>query len=287
MFNFPLEPISLSQEGIISPLWEALRLNNKLQFAEYSFANIFFSRRIHNYAFIPSDPPFVFGNSINGDPYLIPTISPLELSETIINYLKDQSLPLFPITDEWLDKLPHTKACMSRANSDYLFTKEKLSTLKGRELSSRRNLIHQLEKHHHLEVKMLTSKEILDALKVLEIWQQEAKQSPEQNDYFACKDALQYMEKLQLFGRILYVDGEPKGFTIGELLTPNTAYVHYAKSDHHLKGVAVYLFQDFARFVSDEVEWINLAQDLDLPSLRQAKKAYHPDKLLSKWRVLL
>lgn len=284
MLNFPLEPINLSHEKVLAPLWEKLCLDHHLQYAEYSFANVFLSRRVHSYSFIASDPPFVCGN--HGNLYLIPTIAPENLSKRVINELRECSLALYPIKHDWLATLNGVETFMCRANSDYLFTKSKLSTLKGRALSSRRNLIHQLLNQHQIEVIPLTATQLGDAHAVLELWQQQTTQSKEQNDYYACRDALRYLEHLSLFGRILYVDGKPKGFTIGELLTPTTAYVHYAKSDHQTKGVGVFLFQDFAGSVPDQVEWINLAQDLGLSSLRQAKEAFQPDLLLHKWRII-
>ena len=75
------------------------------------------------------------------------------------------------------------------------------------------------------------------------------------------------------------------GFVIGELLTPKTAVLRFAKSLRSLKGVTPFLYQDFALHLPETVQWVNLEEDMGIPSLRQGKKAYAPDQLLSKWRI--
>ena len=93
------------------------------------------------------------------------------------------------------------------------------------------------------------------------------------------------MDTLGLCGRIAYANGVPIGFTLGELLTPTTALLHFAKSLHSVKGATPYLYKDFASHLPASVQWINLEQDLGIPALRKAKEAYAPDQLLTKWKA--
>ena len=98
------------------------------------------------------------------------------------------------------------------------------------------------------------------------------KEPKEKTDYYQTIEALELMDRLELFGRIVYADGEPAGFTLGDLITPKTALMQFSKAVHSFKGVTPYLYQDFAKNVPESVEWINLEQDLGIPSLRQSKK---------------
>ena len=197
------------------------------------------------------------------------------------------TIHLFPIPEQWLPLLEQNLQSIysCRGQTDYIFGVEKIETLKGRSLSSRRNLLHQLEGEHRLESRELTKETKQDAIAVLERWQKESSVPKEENDYYPCLEALELMDRLKLSGRIAYADGEPIGFTIGEMLTPQTSLLHIAKPLHSVKGAAVFLYQDFASHLPDSVEWINFEQDLGIPSLRQAKSAYDPDLLLTKWHV--
>lgn len=277
------QPISLEHQAVLSERLKMLCLNTGLQFAEYSFANMYLFRRQHAYAFIDGEYPLIRGKFNRGGDYYIPV-------GRFDDYLKRGTsgpLTFFPIPEAWLlDADPsHHEANFSRDDSDYLYCVQKLKTLSGGSLSSRRNLLYQFEARHNVESRPLTQDVIPDALKVLERWQQDSQQPKEKTDYYSCCDAFDNLRVLGLAGRVVYADGEPAGFIVGELLTPSTALFHLSKSIHHYKGVTPFLYQDFAKSLPDTVEWINLEQDLGLSSLRRAKEAYDPDILLPKYRV--
>lgn len=280
-------PLSLDHQAALSALWRPLCVSNNLQFAEYSYANAFLFRRQHHFTFIDCDPPHVRGEFQSGQSYYIPTCLPRECFSETIRKCVDGPVTLFPIPESWLADFTthHPKIQSCRQDSDYLFRTEKLKTLSGRALSSRRNLLHQFESHHVAESKPFTAASVEDALKVLEEWQENSQLPKEKTDYFSCRDAFDHFTRLELTGRIAYAEGIPVGFAIGELLTPKTAVLHLLKSIRSYKGVTPFLYRDFVTHLPEGVEWINLEQDLGIPSLRAAKEAYEPDLLLPKYRV--
>lgn len=284
-----VQPLSLEHQSILNGLWQPLCLENDLQFAEYSFANAYLFRRQHNYQFIDCDPPLVRGEFHPGKYYYIPTCQPKDCYNEAIKKIVNSQVTLFPIPEMWISDFeslhPLMKSC--RQDSDYLYRAEKLKTLSGRALSSRRNLLHQFEAQHVVESKELTPDVVADAIKVLDEWQSHSGEPKEKTDYFSCMDALYNLEPLKLKGRIVYAEGLPVGFIIGEMLTPKTALFHLSKSLHSYKGVTPFLYQDFANRQQASVEWINLEQDLGIPALRQAKEAYEPDLLLPKFRLTI
>lgn len=283
------EPLSLEHQQQISSLWESLRLKYDLQFAEYSFANAFLFRRKHDYQVLAGNPAYVMGKFDQKHCYFIPTCAPAELKLDHLEQLLCETSCLYPIPEDWLSYFEsfHPVITFCRGESDYLYKTSKLQTLSGRALSSRRNLLHQFQDNHAIQSKELSQEELGNVVALLDKWQEHSQQDKQSTDYLACKDAITYFERLKLLGRITYADGAPVGFTIGELLTPKTALMHFAKSLHEVKGVTPHLYQDFATHLPDSVEWINLEQDLCIPALRQAKEAYDPDRLLNKWRVEL
>jgi uncharacterized protein len=229
----------------------------------------------------------VQGKFPDGHRFFIPTVPPLNLKFKLPQNTREIGYCFYPITDKWCSDFEKMGMHVSsdRADADYLFHVSKLKTLSGRELSSRRNLLNQLESSHLLESEPMTAENMHLALDILEKWQEQTKKAKENMDYFSCKEALENFRRLDLFGRITIADGVPIAFTIGELLTPTTALMHFAKSLKHYKGATVYLYKDFASHLPANIEWINLEQDLGIPALRQAKEAYHPDMLLTKWRA--
>jgi len=271
--------LSLDHLSTLRPLWKELCLKFDLRFAEYSFANNFLFRERHHYVFVDSDPPYIVGQFDDGKKYTIPTLPPSQCSKQISDCL-------FPIPEEWLAyfEKEYTFSC-SDNDSDYLFQKEHLALLSGRQRASRRNLIHQLEEDYTLTSAIINQNEAQDVLTILEEWQLQSHKNKAETDYFPALDALNHREVLELFGCIVYANGRPAGYVLGELLTPKIALLHTAKALRQYKGMMPYLFRDFAQKLPGSVLWINLEQDLGLPSLRQAKNAYQPDQLAKKWKV--
>lgn len=276
--------VSLNHQPILSPLLKELCERYDLQFPEYSFANIFAFRRQHRYVIVDGDPPYIMGQFLDEKtPFITPTLHP---EEFLKRYPQLKNQCLYPIPESWLSSLQRYKKTSERADSDYLFKPQKFQ-LKGRHLSSRRNLLHQLEEHYSLEIVPLSQNRLADALKVLNGWQQTTGKSEEETDYFPNLDTLENFTQLELFGQIAYADGVPFGYTIGEKLTTTTVLLHQAKSLHQYKGAIPFLYQEFAKSLDQTTKWINMEQDLGMPNLRQAKLAYEPDFLLPKWRVFI
>lgn len=195
---------------------------------------------------------------------------------------------LFPILEKWLptlqDKFPHAE--FKDADSDYLFATNKLLFLPGRHLGKKRNLIKHLQIQHQVLGENLVS-QLEDAYKILENWQKEHSDSPVETDYKACLECIQNFHNLNLDGRIVYVDGSPAGFTIGERLTKDCYCVHFCKGLRSITGLYQFLYQDLAYSKREICFWINLEQDLGLPSIRESKQSYLPDKMLRKWRLYI
>lgn len=282
-------PLTLDHQKVLEGLWKPLCVAHDLQYSEYSFANNYINRSRHAFCYIDNDPPFLRGEFKPGSYYYIPTRAPKDISLRSLSAIGESSICLFPVPEKWLDDFhkyhPGLKSC--RSDTDYLFTVEKLKTFPGRALSSRRNLLTQLLYHHKMESKPLAQKDISEAVAVLDKWQEQSGQPKEKTDYFPCLDSLKYLERLGLFARIAYADGQAVGFTVGEILTPTTVQMLMAKALHAYHGLTAYLYQDFAMHLPHSIQWIDLEQDLGLPSLRRAKEAYEPDVLLPKWRVTI
>lgn len=278
-----ITPILLEHQEILTPLWRKLCAENDIKLCEYSFSNAFLFQRNHSYRFVDAEIPYVQGEFEDGTLFFIPSFPPDH--PFIQSLLKEKAI--FPIPDTWLHHFPSSSynKISSRENSDYLYSKHKLATLEGRHLSSRRNLLHQLEENYFMTSKHLDENNIDVALSLLEHWQEESGLTKEKTDYFSCKKGLENFHRLGLGGRIAYADDFPIGFTLYDHFCSQTAFLISAKSLKQYKGATPYLYKDFAINLPDSVQWINLEQDLGIPSLQHAKMAYVPDLIADKWLI--
>jgi len=254
--------------------------------SEYSFANLYLFRNEHLYEVIFGEDIYIKGKTRDHFTYLMPTSLPQKICCGEIKNLLEGIDFLFPIQEDWLEELKSKSLEIASVSgdSDYLYTVEKLDKLPGRQLSSRRNLLKQFNEHYpEHTVKPIDRSNAVDALTVLEQWKE---QVGVEGDYANCKEALELIERLKLTGYITYANSKtPVGFTLGEPLNEKTFVVHFAKGVQNYKGIYPFLYSHLAESLEGQFEWMNLEQDLGIPTLAQAKQAYEPDKILPKLRV--
>lgn len=278
------EPINLSHQALLQDRFRRLNIS----IAEYSFANIYLFRKKHRFELVKIENEiFIKGMTRDGFSYLMPTVDPATLSPVFLKSLRELAQIFFPIPDSWIPFFESLcgEPIFKDEESDYLFQTSKLAAFPGRHLSNKRNLVKQLFQHHEIQSETLTD-QFDDALTILEKWQQEEADSND-TDYTACKEALQLFHPLKLMGRLIYIDQLPAAFHIGEKIGNDCYAVHFTKASREVKGLYQFLYQDLAQFVEGNCSWINLEQDLGIPSLHQAKQSYLPDQMLHKWRIKL
>lgn len=242
--------------------------------SEYSFANLYLFRYVHDYRLETDLLPLIRGKTRGGESYIMPLTKPYK---PYLALLKEGEY-LFPITD--LDGLEAFPNKVFDGERDYMYEVDKLKLMPGRKLSSRRNLIHQFENAVDPRIENLSSRLMQDALKVLDQWRNE-----KEGDYDSCKEALLLMDELDLFGILVYDNKEPLGFVLGEMQDSEHYLMHFAKAKREQKGVTPFLYQSVASRLDEKVKWINLEPDLGIDELARAKEAYEPDLLLKKYRI--
>lgn len=178
----------------------------------------------------------------------------------------------------------------NKKNWDYIYEREKLASLSGKILHKKKNLVNQFSRLYSPDFRVLESGNgsIGQALAVLEEWQKERENFEDKSfyDYYPAKEALENFSLLGFSGAIVYIDGIPAGFTLGEKIPGIPHYaVHFEKGLPRFKGIYQYLNQAYARLISEDIEFINREQDLGDEGLRQAKLSYKPYGMIKKFSI--
>lgn len=279
------EPLEIRHKDL---LFERLRAVT-VPVSEYSFANLYLFREAHRYEVAVGDCVCVRGRTYDGGTYLMP-VEPSSLTgpDRIRELLREADF-LFPIPEQWLDRFPSAEFTVSYrdGDADYLYTVAKMSTYAGRRLHKKRNLLKQFTEAHRHEALPLTNDRLDDARSVLDAWRRELTGDPAETDYGPCAEALARYDELVLCGGIVYADGEPAGFALGEEINDETFALHFAKGRTVFKGIYQYLFNSFAKVLPPKYRYLNLEQDLDKENLRVFKSSYVPDVMVPKAWVSL
>jgi hypothetical protein len=278
-----IEKLDLHHKDLLVPRLKAAHI----ALSEYSFANLYLFRRNHAYEVITDREIFIKGISYDGRAYLMPTVDARTLDPQYLKDLMTDVEFLFPVPEAWLPSFDERsfEVSFTGGDADYLYTVEKMSTLGGRRLHKKRNLLKQFLEMYEHDARPLTNDKLDEARFVLDDWMKTSKMNPGDTDYGPCREALDRYEELVLCGGIYYAGGEPAGFVLGEELGEDTFVLHFAKARTKFKGIYQYLFNTFAKILPPKYKYLNLEQDLDQENLRVFKGSYVPDTMLRKARV--
>jgi hypothetical protein len=177
-----------------------------------------------------------------------------------------------------------------RDNHDYVYRREDLAELPGRHLASKRNQVQQCLRDHDCAYEELTPDMIDDVRQLQDRWCEErncGKNPGLCDEYNAIQELLDNWEELRVFGGAVRIEGRLEAYTVGESLNPTTAVVHVEKAMTAFDGLYQVINQWFCREALGDFEYVNREQDLGISGIRRAKKSYHPDHMVRKYRLQL
>jgi uncharacterized protein len=279
------EKLGLQHKDVLTPLLKEAQAG----LSEYTFANLYLFRGNHDYEVIKDRIIFIKGKSYDHQTYLMPTVDLRTVDLGPFKELLASVDFLFPIPEPWLTAFPsgQFEIAFNEGDADYVFTVEKMSTYKGRNLHKKRNLLAQFLKLYPHDALPLTQERLDQARFILDDWQATSEMNAADTDYAACREALDRYDELVLCGGIYYAEGEPAGFVLGEEVSDETFVLHFAKARTRFKGIYQFMFNNFAKILPPKYKYLNLEQDLDKENLRVFKASYVPDMMMRKARVRL
>lgn len=194
-----------------------------------------------------------------------------------------------------LCEIPGIAIKPSFVSGDYIYDMQKMITLSGASLGSKRNARNKFIKHHpNARTEPFSSADIPACIELLETWEDDKQTkdpdfSYDKNEIMrrnietaGCKKALHEWQDLKLTGMTLYTEDKLIGFTFGEALTPSQASIVFEKTHPDYDGSSAYIFAEFCRQYWWEYKECNAGDDASSQSIRFTKDLYRPIRLLNK-----
>ncbi len=180
-----------------------------------------------------------------------------------------------------------------RNNDEYIYLSEKLITLSGKKLQSKRNHINRFKKENpDWEYSPIYSgKDVEECMNMLDEWEEDknevSKDKSLRYDYIATKIMLENLKDLDLKAGSIKINGKIVAFSVGERLVDDTFVVHVEKAFADVNGAYTIMNQQFIEHEASAFKYINREDDLGLESLRKAKLSYQPDIMLHEGIIKL
>lgn len=262
---------------------------------EYSFTSNFIWREIYQLSAARFEDRVVVMSNPDNPSFIFPSgEGPVEpVVRAIYDYVTErgQKLVFNTLINEDREKLEAAfpgkfNIIPDRNDYDYIYDAQRLISLSGKKLSSKRNHINRFKatvRDWHYEA--ITHENIEDARKMSLEWCILAGCRDDESLYdesCAVEQSFKHFFDLNLKGGILYAEGRPIAFSIGEALNEDTFVVHVEKAFHDIQGAYQLINQEFARAEAQGFTWINREDDAGDEGLRKAKLSYYPDFFVEK-----
>lgn len=175
-----------------------------------------------------------------------------------------------------------------RDSDEYVYLKEKLISLSGRALHKKKNHMNYFKNTYAYEAKRITRDMIPEIKafvenardgKTFDADEMESLRMEEE----AIAQVLEFVDDKSVFSCAIFMDGKIQAFSIGELLSSDTAVAHFEKANDEYRGLYQVICSEFCKLLPEDVVYVNREEDMGLPNLRKAKEALKPDHMEEKY----
>ncbi len=178
-----------------------------------------------------------------------------------------------------------------RENYDYVYRKDDLIELKGRNYHAKKNHLNYFKANNEYTYEVMTPEHTDEAMAFIRAFD-EHKDIPASEMQFlemeerAMTDALRNVGDLYR-GGIVRIDGKIEALYLWGRLGAYTAVEHVEKANAQYRGLYQLINNEFCRNLPEHIKFVNREEDMGLQNLRKAKLSLKPSKLVQKFIVTI
>lgn len=209
---------------------------------------------------------------VRGIPFIIRSVTPEN-----VEYLKT----LYP------DKFTyHT----SPDFNDYIYLTEKLGSLAGKKLHSKRNHINRFKENNpDWSYEKITDQNLPEVCEMSRKWCEINGCNDDdelKKEACAVRVALKNLEALDLRAGLLRAGGQVIAFSIGRRINSDTFGVHVEKAFYDIQGAYPMINQQFVQAEMEGFTYVNREEDTGDEGLRKAKQSYYPVMMVERYSAV-
>lgn len=267
------------------------------QSCELCFGYLFMWSRIYDNLIAKKGNMLIVKNSFGNDNQYSMPIGNGDIEEALNFIIEDaksenKRCRIFGVTATQTEKLESINPGMfefvsDRNLFDYIYSVERLATLSGKKLHSKRNHIANFKKLNPEWIyEKIDETNIKDCIEMHKDWiavnVTDEFKNDYQNEFKAVSVGFENYFELGFSGGLLRLNGKVIAYTFGEKISGDIFCTHFEKAYSSIRGVYPFINQLFAQNNLSSYKYVNREEDMGLESLRKAKLSYHPDILLEK-----
>ena len=265
---------------------------------ERTFVNVYLWARFYHVKFAEVEHTLVFRTEDeDGFSFAYPAGEPENVKkalDVLMVYSKERGVPFLmytvtPDNFEYLEKWYPGRFEIEyvEGDADYVYESEKLATLSGKKLHSKRNHVNKFKIVYadRWSYEPISEDNLEECVQTGLKWRNEngCEEDEEKNaELCVTLNSLRLFKELDLVGGALRVDGKIIAFTIGEPLSEDTFVVHIEKALGEIEGAYTMINQQFVQHACMDYKYVNREEDTGSEGLRKAKRSYRPVFMVEK-----
>lgn len=171
---------------------------------------------------------------------------------------------------------------------EYVYLASDLAELPGTPYSKIRNRLNKFKKNHTYAVEKISKDNMMEVKEFLKRWclWKDCESDPIlENERKAILYSVSHFFELGLSGIKLRINGVIEAIAVYEMMSSDTAVVHYEKGSPEYDGIYKAVNQETAKILRNDFIFINRESDMDLPGLRKAKMSYRPHHMVEVFHL--
>lgn len=180
----------------------------------------------------------------------------------------------------------HFSFTPSRDSFDYVYLTEKMISLSGKKLHSKRNHLNYFFENYDFEYVRVTEPQLIsECAEKARLWVGAKTKNKNSFELGAMESYFNHYFEFNQKGAVLKVNGEIVAMTFGERLNSDMALIQIELADDNYRGAYQAINKLFCENEWKDTLYVNREEDMGLDGLRRAKTSYQPEFFVEKYYI--
>lgn len=167
----------------------------------------------------------------------------------------------------------------ARGDSEYICDRQAQVEMPGGTYRNLRAKVRKARERHNWQIQRISTENLEAAKKVVHDWE---KLREKTGDGDAALIGLEKFEELGLQGIMMGTEAGPQAIAYGAVIAPDVFDFHVEKT--LMPSIVNYVKWELYQRLPDQIRWINLEEDLNLPGLKNNKLQAVPAAIVPLWK---
>lgn len=189
---------------------------------------------------------------------------------------------------EKLKRITDKKFCFTPVRDcfDYVYLTEKMISLSGKKLHSKRNHLNYFLENFDYEYIKVTEPTLLnECAEKARLWVSGKTKNINSYELGAMDCYFRHFFELNQKGAVIKVNGEIVAMSFGERLNRDMALIQIELADENYRGAYQAINKLFCENEWKNCKYVNREEDMGIEGLRRAKTSYQPELLIEKFII--